>query len=341
MNKRRQSLLFNISTAGDTIEGPCYRMQQDVQLILEGQYENDRMFAVIYDVDEDVPWTSREALIMANPNFGVSIDAEALEADQQDAIRNAAKQNGFRCKNQNFWAQQTSAWMNMELWDQCKVTGLTEDDCAGWECVHGSDLAFTLDLAGTVRLFSRAGEDGRLAYRAFATGYAPLDRIQDPANQTYQAWHKADLLIGTPGNEIDFKQIENDTVADIQRFRIKELAYDSRYGAQWSQQVGARTDVDRVVIAPSPEQFSPAMVELESAVAGGRFEHDGNPVLRWCVANLIARRDMVTGNYHMPMKADGPNGKKKIDLAVALLIAMARARLAVPESVGTGVVEWF
>ena len=197
--------------------------------------------------------------------------------------------------------------------------------------MHGSDLAFTLDLAGTVKLFTRVRDDGKIVYTAFAKAYAPLERINDPAQQTYQAWHKAGLLTGTPGSEIDYKQIEEDTVNDVRKFKIKELAYDARYAAQYAQQVAERTGIERVKIEPRPEEFSPAMVELESAVAGGRFEYDGNPILRYCVANLVARRDLVTGNYHMPMKADGPNGKKKIDLAVALLIAMARARLGAPK----------
>ena len=329
MNKRRQSLMFNISTAGDTVEGPCYRMQEDCQLILEHEedpsvgYANDRMFAIIYDVEEGVDWTTREACIMANPNFGVSIDEEALLADLAEAVRNPAKQNGFRCKNQNFWAQQTHGWMNMHSWKLCKQEGLKEENFVGIPGYHGSDLMSTLDLAGTVKLFVRPREDGKPIYSAFVKAYLPKKRAMDPSRPHFQAWVHEGYLIATEGSAIDYKKIEDDTVADIESFQLRELAFDARYAGQYAQQVVARTGIIATVIAPSPSELSPAMKELEAAVEDGRFEHDGHPVLHFCMANMQVRLNQATGNYHMPTK-DRP--EKKIDLAIALLIAMARAR---------------
>src|SRR5439155_509181 len=154
-NKRQQSLMFNISTAGDTVEGPCHRMQESVQLILEHEedegegYANDRLFGLVYDVDPDIDWTTRDACVMANPNFGVSIVEEPFLDDLAEAIRNPAKQNGFRCKNQDFWAQQTNAWMNAVSWRNCKREGLKEEDFKEYPCYKGSDNASTLDLSGT------------------------------------------------------------------------------------------------------------------------------------------------------------------------------------------------
>lgn len=323
MNKRRQSLLFNVSTAGDTIEGPCYRMQQDVQLILERSYENQRMFGMIFDVDEGVDWTTRDALVMANPNFGVSIDEEAMLSDQAEAVRNSAKQNGFRCKNQNFWAQQASAWMNMQSWRKCKKD-INEEQFLGATCHIGSDLASTLDLSATVKLFTRIGENGKPIYSAFCRAYLPKSRAFDPARPHLQGWTHDKFLTATEGSAIDYKLIEDETVADIERFKVKSLCFDQRYAGQWAQQINARTGIDTIVVAPSPSELSPAMVELEGAVEEGRFEHDGNPVFTWCMSNMQARRNAATGNYHMPTK-DEP--EKKIDVAIALLIAMTQARL--------------
>jgi phage terminase large subunit-like protein len=65
------------------------------------------------------------------------------------------------------------------------------------------------------------------------------------------------------------------------------------------------------------------MKELESAVAEGRVHHNGDPVLTWCLSNLLTR-ETGAGNYQMPTKARPEN---KIDAAIALLIAICRARL--------------
>ena len=64
------------------------------------------------------------------------------------------------------------------------------------------------------------------------------------------------------------------------------------------------------------------MKELEAAVLTGRFHHDGNPVLTWCVGNVVAQADR-NGNIAPTRESDG----RKIDCAVALINAMVRAML--------------
>lgn len=323
MDKRPQTLMFDISTAGDTMEGPCRRKQDDVEAILSRVYENERQFGIIYDVDKEVDWRTREACVMANPNFGVSMDEEKTLASLAEAIRNPAKQNDFRCKRQDCWVQQTHAWMNQASWKDCEKPGITEDQFLEYPCFHASDLASTIDLSATLKLFVRFREDGKRVYTAFLKAYLPKKRALDPSKQHYQDWVHRGLLIATEGAAIDYKRIEDDTVKDVERFKVQELCYDRRYAAPYAQQVQARTGITITEIVPSPDQFSPAMKELEAAVEDQRFEHDGNPILTWCVANIQARMNQATGNYHLPTK---DQGEKKIDGGVALLIAIARAR---------------
>ena len=52
----------------------------------------------------------------------------------------------------------------------------------------------------------------------------------------------------------------------------------------------------------------------------GRLRHDGNPVLGWCVENVVGQEDR-RGNLFPTKQRDG-----KIDAAVALLMAIGRAQ---------------
>jgi phage terminase large subunit-like protein len=61
---------------------------------------------------------------------------------------------------------------------------------------------------------------------------------------------------------------------------------------------------------------------LESLIADGRLHHDGNPVLSWCMGNVMVKADGA--NMIFPRKN---NAEDKIDAAVALILAAARARL--------------
>jgi len=38
------------------------------------------------------------------------------------------------------------------------------------------------------------------------------------------------------------------------------------------------------------QNFSPAIVELDAAMGAGRLRHDGNPVLTWCIGNVVGRQ---------------------------------------------------
>ena len=52
----------------------------------------------------------------------------------------------------------------------------------------------------------------------------------------------------------------------------------------------------------------------------GRLQHDGNPVLEWCIGNVVGQLD-ARGNVY-PRKA---RPEQKIDAAVALIMALGCA----------------
>ena len=66
-----------------------------------------------------------------------------------------------------------------------------------------------------------------------------------------------------------------------------------------------------------PAESYAAQVE---AMRSGRLHHDGNPVLGWCIGNVVGQEDR-RGNLFPAKQRDG-----KIDAAVALLMAVGRAQ---------------
>ena len=333
---RSQPLKLIISTAGDTIEGPCHAKQREVEQLLDGTAPNERLFGVIYTADIEIPWTSHAALLSANPNIGVSVSEESLVESQQEAIRNSAKQGTFRCKHLNHWITASSAWMNMEYFRACADKSLSLEDFTDDPCILSSDLASKIDLSVTCKLFRRDKEN-KPHYYAFIRCYVPEAQVNNPANQHYQKWVAGGFLTSTEGSSIDYATVEADTIADIEKYQVECLAYDERYADQYSQRVSTATGIDRVVIAPSPRQLSPAMKELESAVYDGRFHYDANPILEWAMGNVLTQ-ETVAGNLTMP---DKPSPERKIDPAVAVFLAMSRAMLGPPEQTASfGIEVW-
>lgn len=322
---RSQPLKLIISTAGDTIEGPCYNKQKDVEAMLDGDIPNERLFGVVYTADPDLLWTSYEALVSANPNLGVSVGLDYLEETRDEAIRNAGKQGTFRCKHLNHWVTSSSAWMNMERFRACEDPTLKEEQFLDDDCVLSSDLASMCDLACTAKVFRR-DIDGKKHYYCFVRSYAPLDRIQDPSYQHYARWHGAGYLTACEGGAIDFIQLGDDTVKDIERYKVKVMSYDERYAREYAQRVAAAVKVEQVIIPPTVASFSPAMKEVEAAVLDGRFHYATNPMVPWSMGNVESYEHGGTGNLTNPVKPKGKNDLK-IDPAVAIFLGVNRAML--------------
>ena len=66
------------------------------------------------------------------------------------------------------------------------------------------------------------------------------------------------------------------------------------------------------------------MKELEAAISAGRFHHDGNPIMTWCISNVVGKNIPGNDDVVRPVKEATEN---KIDGAVALIMAIGRAML--------------
>ncbi len=84
-----------------------------------------------------------------------------------------------------------------------------------------------------------------------------------------------------------------------------------------------------VIEVPQVTKFmSEPMRWIEQLLAEDRLHHDGDPVLKWCMCNVVVRPDV--NNQILPRK-NSPG--KKIDAAVGLIIAASRAMHYDDESV--------
>lgn len=324
MGARSQPLMLVITTAGSDIGGPCYQHQLELQKILEGVVEDDRRFGIIFTIDEGVDWTSEDALRMANPNFGISVDADFLRAQQQEAVRDPRKQTVFKTKHLNIWCQAASPWLNLHNLQQCADPTLCLDDFQGEECIEGLDLASKQDIASRVKVFRRV-IDGEDHYYAFSRNYVPQAAVDKPENGHYRAWVLSGHLTVTPGNMIDLGQIEEEIFADAETVVIREVAKDPWGG----QQLGANLANQGFEVVDIPQQvryLSEPMKMIQALVDAGRFHHDGNPCTVWQLSNVEVQPDRNENIF--PRKARASN---KIDAAIALIVAMSRALVVEPD----------
>lgn len=314
MGAREQPLLSIITTAGSNLGGPCYEKRRDVIKILERQVQDETIFGVIFGIDKDDAWDDPASLRKANPNYGISVFGEFLEAQLAQARRSSSKQNTFRTKHLNDWVGARTAWMNMLMWQRQKRSFALEDfrGCRAWV---GVDLATKTDVAAAVTLIERGDE-----YFCIPRFYVPESRLEE--NEKYMSFVTGGDLIATPGEMTDYEFIEEDVKRICELLDVVDVACDPHQATYFMTRLQA-SGIPVIDFPQIVKNMSEPMKEVEALTQARRLWHDGNPVMTWMMGNVVARVDAKENIY--PRKdAD----ELKIDGPVALIIAMGRRLFA-------------
>lgn len=341
MGAREQPLSLVITTAGTDIASPCYDLQQDVEKVLRGEVEDDELFGIIYTIDLPVAdgeagddWADPSVLAKANPNIGVSVDAEYLAARQRQALLNPRYQNTFKTKHLNVWCNSSVAGINMHQWRLATDASLSIDEFRGKEGRIALDLASKIDICANVQLFGRRLNDAQHWY-VFGKYYLPEDTIfgefesADRGNQgAYRKWVAQGHLTATDGAEISFADVRDDVLALKSHMQVAEIVYDAWRATQLAQELAAG-GATCVEFPQAGHHMAAGYDELCAALASGRLHHDGNPVLEWMASNTRARS--ITKGLVVPSK-DANKSHLKIDGIVALCMALSRAVVGAKEA---------
>lgn len=309
---REEPLLLMITTAGDNIAGPCYAAMQDAQIVLSGNARDDALFAALYGLDKDDDWTTEAALIKANPNYGVSVHAEFLNQERDNALANARRQAVFKTKHLNEWVGARSAFFNMENWRRCADETLSLDHFERAPVYIGLDLASTQDLTAVILLFPFDEK-----YAVFGRYYLPDAATRGRNRERYAELQRQRRLIVAGEGMIDQERIEEDLHADLKRFDVRRLAFDP-----WN----AGAMIARLQAAGAPcmefrettQNVSAPMKTLAGLIDDQRIVHDGDAALAWMLGNVVTREDS-SGN----VRAIKAQPDSKIDAADALIAALA------------------
>jgi phage terminase large subunit-like protein len=319
MGKRRHPMLLSISTATGNTTGIGKQLWDYGVRVLEGAQEDDRLFALIYTLDpEDDPWDEAN-WIKANPSWGQAVQPDAIRAIMRQARNNPAQESAAKTRHLNLWQGADEALFSMRSWRAGAEPTLSLDEMEGRECHLALDLASKTDLAAVALVFPGTDDEGRTTYQAFARCYLNDAAVMEARNPSYPGWAADGYLTVTPGNETDFAQIEDDIRDFCRRFRVQSVAYDPWGSTQLAQRLLGE-GAPMVEFRASTQNFSEPTKELDAAIRSGRLKHDGNPVLEWCVGNVVGRYDARANVY--PRKS---RPEQKIDAAVALIMAIGRA----------------
>jgi phage terminase large subunit-like protein len=78
MGARPDGLLFAITTSGTSTVSACKQRYDYCKQILSGEEENESIFALIYELEDEKEIDDPKLWVKANPNLGVSVLVDSL-----------------------------------------------------------------------------------------------------------------------------------------------------------------------------------------------------------------------------------------------------------------------
>lgn len=312
MSKRTDSLVLCITTAGADTTSVGYSQSAYAKKICLGEVNDDTFYACVYTLDEDDQWDDESCWIKANPNLGVSVDIATFRSKVEKAKITPADVPNIKIKHLNIWTSEASQFYNQLKWDTCSDKNIKLIDFANERGKMGLDLASHIDITSMAMIFKR---EGRLFI--FDKSYLPEETLRESKNVFYDECVAGGWLIETKGAAINYDFIREEAEGLVKTHRrIEECFYDEWNATETAQKLSHK--IEMVKMKMNVANLSEPMKKLDAFTRQGKIVHNGSPLLRWCLGNVVAKEDH-NGNVY-PRK---PDVRLKIDPIIAILMALA------------------
>ena len=307
--------IIYISTASFSRDTLFFEKLQHLKNTLDGVVKDERLFGMVYSVDENDDWIDKKNWIKANPNLGVSIQEDYLQRQVELALTTTTRKNQVKVKHFNIFTDGIGNWISRQAWENCggkiKKKG---------RCFVGLDLSATKDLTAITRLWTR--NDGII--HADFKCWIPKKTYKELPKH-YKSIFKygvdSGVLHVVEGQTIDYKEIAGYMDATYENYDVEAFAYDN-WNASMLIKDFEEKKYPMLAISQSMKSLSAPTKELELKVLNKKFIHENNAFINWTISNCQLYQDV---NNNVKIVKDDTDTHKKIDPIIALLIAFAVA----------------
>ena len=322
---RPEPLIFEITSGSDNTNSAGAQEFERSQKILEGVYEDDTFFTILYTLDKGDDWKNPALWIKANPNMGVSVDEERLKALCVEAQQNPSLEGEFRVKNLGQFVSPVTAWIPAHKWQVCRTNAdkyKAEDlNKREYIAIGAVDMSQRVDFTSFDVVLYHIPTNRYYIVHHF---YIPSEQVQEKCKSDsplVYKWIEQGYITATQGPTVNYNVMFDDIKACIEKYGITEVLYDPWNAGQLIDQIGPLCDL--VEIKQNMQSISPMAKDFEAAIIDGRIV-DGNPVMAWMVSNCDVYRD-PNGNIK-PVKHGGKDSPLHIDGVVTSLMALGRIK---------------
>ena len=295
MGARVEPLMLGITTAGvrtDSSGGDslCYQLYQHGRRVAAGEVDDPQFFMAWWEPVLGMDADHRDETVWreGNPGYGDMVDPE----DFASAVLRTPEAE-FRTKRTNVFVSAAQAWLPHGAWDACEELREIPD---GADVVLGFDGSFNND----------------------STALVAVECGPTPHVAVVELWERP----ASAGNEwqVPIFDVEEAIRQACRRWQVREIACDPFRWARTYQVLEAE-NLPIIEFPQSPAHMTPATQRFYEAVVNRTLTHTGDPRLARHLANTVLKTD-ARGSR---LAKEHRNSNRKIDLAVAAVMALDRA----------------
>lgn len=328
---RTQPLGVIISTFGFVREGIFDSILDRCKKVLSGEGK-ERLFPMIFRIDDDDDPEDRSCWIKANPGLGSHPTMSYLEGEYQKALEDPAQMPSFLAKHLNRASSMSVVYFDLNMVDQC-VVDMQEVMIRDMYAVGGVDMAETTDLCCATAIVPFGGK-----LHVFQKYFIASQRIEQNSRadkMAYESFCKTaaqdelnkELLHICDGSMVKKADVTAWYVELAEKYGVTfwKIGYDRWHGGDWvdDMEMNGFPKEDSngrgvtFPVAMGPKSLSGPMKETRSLFEDSvvRFSRH-NGLFRWCTTNTAAKIDQNAN-----IQPDKAKSRARIDGYVSFLIA--------------------
>jgi phage terminase large subunit-like protein len=302
MGARREPMLVAITTAGVKADATgqdsiAYSLYQYGQKVSRGEIIDPTFFMAWWESMPNADHHDEKTWKDANPGFG-----DLNDPNDFASMVKKTPESEFRTKRCNQWVSSQQAWLPNGAWD---------------------GLALNKELDKEVEIV--LGFDGSFSGDASVIVGTTLE--ETPHVFIVKAWEKQ--VTDLDDWRVDTLEVENTIIEFCGKYKVKEVACDP---FRWQRSMQVLQDAGIPIVewpSTSAARMIPACAKFYDAVVNQRLTHDGDPLLARHISNAVVKTDRL-GPRIVKEHRGSP---RKIDAAVASIIALDRATVAREEAI--------
>ena len=318
MGVRDNPLTAIITTASDVFDGPFYEMLQGYKSVLLGEYEDDSVFAHIFEPDLDDAEDDESTWLKVHPHLGITVSLEFYRQEYKNAVRNGSEAMlAFRTKLLNLYAEnEQRSWISSTLARHISKPMAIDGIKGRPDAMVAIDLSESDDFSALTMGMYDAAQKNFYFHTAY---FFPAGALPGhPNEKLYRTWAEKGFLILTDGDVIDYRRIVEYVLWLNQFVRILGIGYDP-WKSQEVINMLAASGAGNVIkgIRQTYGTFTAPVESFEHGAKTGHIFINDNPINAYCFGNAVLDSDRLENCKPVKRKQT-----QKIDGVITTLMCM-------------------